>query len=144
MKITRSFTVSPQPETVRAYLLDFAHAERWDPGTVSCLRIDNGPVRVGSSWHNVSRFLGRTVELTYTLARADADRLIFEGTNDAATSTDDLRITRAANGSRITYSANITLNSRFRVVLEPLMALPMRRVADQTVSRMSTTLSGLF
>lgn len=143
MKISRSFTVSPAPEVVRAYLLDFAHAEHWDPGTKSCERIDSGPVQVGSRWHNVSRFLGRTAELTYTLVRADPDHLVFEGANDAATSTDDLRITHAEDGSRIAYSATITLRSRFRVVLEPLMTLPMRRIADQTVERMSTTLNGL-
>lgn len=143
MKISRSFAVTPQPEVVRAYLLDFAHAEQWDPGTERCERIDSGPVQVGSQWHNVSRFLGRTAELTYTLARADPDHLVFEGVNDASTSTDDLRITPAADGSRIDYTATITLQSRFRVVLEPLMTLPMRRIADRTVERMSTTLNAL-
>lgn len=143
MKINRSFVVTPQPEAVRAYLLDFAHAEQWDPGTRSCKRIDSGPVQVGSRWLNVSQFMGRSVELTYTLTRADPDRLVFEGANDASTSTDDLRITPAAVGSRVTYSATITPRSRFRVVLEPLMTLPMRRVADQTVERLSTTLNRL-
>jgi len=143
MKVTRSFPVNPPPEVVRAYLIDFAHAEQWDPGTRSCERIDSGPVQVGARWHNVSQFLGRSAELTYTLIRADSDRLVFAGVNDASTSRDDLRITPDAGGSRITYSATITLRSRFRVVLEPLMKLPMRRIADHTVERMATTLNGL-
>lgn len=144
MKVTRSFSVSLPPEAVRAYLIDFAHAEQWDPGTRSCVRIDSGPVQVGARWHNVSQFLGRSVELTYTLIRADSDRLVFAGVNDASTSRDDLRIVPDAGGSRITYSATITLRSRFRAVLEPLMKLPMRRIADHTVERLSTTLNGLL
>ena len=143
MRVTRSFTVSPAPEMVRDYLVDFAHAEQWDPGTQRCERIDTGPVRVGSRWRNVSRFLGRTVELTYTLVTADTDHLVFEGTNDASTSQDDLRLTRSGNGTRIDYTATITLTGRLGRLLNPLMALPIRGVADKTVGQMTEALNTL-
>jgi carbon monoxide dehydrogenase subunit G len=143
MNISRSFTVNPAPDTVRAYLLDFAHAEQWDPGTRRCERIDTGPVRVGSSWHNVSGFLGRTVELTYTLVQADHDRVVFDGANDASTSRDDLRFTPSGGGTRIDYRATITLTGRLGKVVDPLMSLLMRRVADKTVDQMTSTLNTL-
>lgn len=64
MKVTRSFPVNPPPAVVRAYLIDFAHAEQWDPGTRSCERIDSGPVQVGARWHNVSQLLRCAVSPT--------------------------------------------------------------------------------
>lgn len=143
MKVTRSFTVTAEPEAVRDYLVDFAHAEQWDPGTQRCERIDTGPVRIGSRWHNASRFLGRTVELTYTLVTADPDRLVFEGTNDASTSKDDLRLTRSGDGTRIDYTATIKLTGRLGRLLDPLLALPIRGVADRTVTQMTEALNKL-
>ena len=63
IRINRTFTVGkPAPEVID-YLKDFARAEEWDPGTVSCQRIDAGPLRVGSSLANVSEFRGRRTEL---------------------------------------------------------------------------------
>lgn len=143
MKLTRSFTVRPAPDVVRAYLLDFAHAEEWDPGTQSCERLDTGPVQLGSRWHNVSRFLGRTVELTYTLVTADPDRLVFEGTNDASVARDDLRITRNDDGTRIDYNATITLTGRLGSALDPVLARLMSRVADKTVEQLTGALDKL-
>ena len=87
---TRTFSVTPPPEQVLEYLADFSHAEEWDPGTVSCTRQDSGPVQVGSTWKNVSKFAGREVELTYTLRERSRDRVVFVGENDSATSTDTI------------------------------------------------------
>lgn len=91
--VERTFTVASSPEGVVEYLRDFARAEQWDPGTVSCTRLGEGPVEVGSRWRNVSTFLGRRTELVYELTRDDPDGLRFVGRNDTATATDDISIT---------------------------------------------------
>ncbi|MEP7024552.1 MAG: SRPBCC family protein, partial [Actinomycetota bacterium] len=67
VQVTRTFTVAKDAQTVVGYLADFSNAVDWDPGTQSCERQDTGPVRVGSSWRNVSEFLGRQTELNYRL-----------------------------------------------------------------------------
>ena len=74
--VSRTFSVGVPPEIVVPYLADFAHAEQWDPGTVRCVRNDDGPVIVGSSWHNTSKIVGISTELTYTLEQLtdDTDR----------------------------------------------------------------------
>ena len=88
--VQRTFTVNQPIETVVGYLTDFAHAESWDPGTVSCTQTSTGDVRVGTTWHNVSEILGRQTELSYELTYADPHRLTFVGKNKTATSTDDM------------------------------------------------------
>jgi hypothetical protein len=106
--VSRTFSVDVSPEIVIPYLADFAHAEQWDPGTVRCVRTDDGPVVVGSSWHNTSKIAGISTELTYTLEQLTADRIVLVGRNDSATSTETIDVVRDATGSRITGSRTPT------------------------------------
>lgn len=107
--VERVFTVAASAEGVAEYLRDFSRTEQWDPGTVSCRRLDDGPVGVGSRWHSVATFLGRRTELVYELTRDDPDGLRFVGRNDTATATDDIAITPgpAPGTTRIAYRSHI-------------------------------------
>ncbi|MFF4102822.1 SRPBCC family protein [Streptomyces sp. NPDC001903] len=104
--VVRTMLVSRTMRDAAAYFADFAHAEEWDPATVSCVRLDQGPVGPGSRWRNVSRFRGRTSELSYRLDVREVDRLVFTGENGSVLVTDDLRFTPvSADSTRLTYSA---------------------------------------
>jgi carbon monoxide dehydrogenase subunit G len=131
--VERTFTVASTPEGVVEYLRDFSRAEQWDPGTVTCTRLDDGPVEVGSRWHNVSTFLGRKTELVYELTRADAHRLQFVGRNDTATSTDDISITAgpAPGTTRIGYHAHVEFNGLARLGA-PVAKLALEKLGTDT------------
>ena len=58
----RTVTTTADPDVVFDYLVDFANAEEWDSGTVSCVRL-SGTGGIGSVYRNVSAFMGQTVEL---------------------------------------------------------------------------------
>ncbi len=155
-KIRRSFTVGKPPGEVVDYLRDFSHAEDWDPGTLTCTRLDPGPVREGSTWHNVSQFLGRRAELTYRLERSLPDRLTFVGDNRSATSIDDLTfepssapagatadpVTGTGAGTRITYRAQIRLRGAARLA-DPLVRLALERRAGEVTSQMQRVINAL-
>lgn len=140
--IARTFVVAKPPAQVVDYLKDFSHARDWDPGTVACSRLDSGPVREGSTWLNVSRFLGRRTELTYRLERCSPHRLTFVGTNDAATSTDDLTFEPADAGTRVTYRAHIRLRGAARFA-DPLVRLALRRIAGKVTAQMREVINAL-
>ena len=99
--VQRTFTVNQPVDVVVDYLKDFGHAEQWDPGTVSCTRVGNGPVGVGSSWQNVSKVRGRETQLEYRLERLEPRRITFVGKNKTATSTDDITLAEASGGTQI-------------------------------------------
>jgi carbon monoxide dehydrogenase subunit G len=107
VSVNRTFTVAKPIEEVVKYLADFAHAQAWDPGTVTCTRIDSGPVRVGSKWDNVSEFRGRKTSLEYRLVSLEPDRLVLEGVNKTVTSTDDMSFTAVPEGTRVSYTATL-------------------------------------
>ncbi|MEW1638117.1 SRPBCC family protein [Streptomyces sp. NPDC093801] len=123
----------PMQDAVR-YFADFAHAEDWDPATVSCVRLDRGPVSPGSRWRNVSRFRGRTSALVYRLDTHEADRLVFSGENATVLVTDDLRFAPAsADSTRLTYSAAFRFKGVARLAA-PFLRKEVDRLADDVAA----------
>jgi carbon monoxide dehydrogenase subunit G len=140
--VERTFEVDKSPEVVVDYLKDFAHAEDWDPGTKTCVQETDGPVAVGTRWHNVSELKGHQTELTYELVRLDPDHLTFVGRNDSATSTDDIRVLAAGAGARITYHAQIELRGMAKLV-QPFLEGEFERLGDETRDRITSAIAAL-
>ena len=74
--VERTITVERPVQAVWTYLTDFTTTEQWDPPTVStvCTSGDGG---VGTTYHNVSRLLGREVEVDYEVVQYEPYR-VFE------------------------------------------------------------------
>ncbi len=140
--VSRTFTVTPSPDRVLDYLKDFGNAEEWDPGTQSCTRNDSGPIEVGSSWHNVSKILGVTAELTYTLERLDDQTIVLVGRNDSSTSTDTITVMPAQTGSEITYEAVLEMHGLAKLAT-PVMKLEFEKLAGETEKQMTEALERL-
>lgn len=140
--VERRFTVGRPVEVVVEYLKDFANAEQWDPGTVTCVRTDPGPVQVGSRWHNTSEFKGKETELDYRLERLEPNRLTFVGKNKTATSTDDLTLTPSGFGTEITYHAHIVFHGLAKVA-DPFLKSEFEMLGDAVVLSMTEAIEGL-
>lgn len=142
VSVTRTFTVSTPMEKVVEYLSDFGHAEQWDPGTKTCLRVDSGEVREGSSWSNVSEFRGKETSLNYRLVKLHPQRLVFEGTNKQATSTDDMNFSPAGDGTSITYEARIAFRGVLKLVGWVAQG-QFNKLGDETAEQMTRVLNAL-
>lgn len=62
----RTITVDQSPQAVFAFLADFETTEEWDPPTLSTRRT-SGTGGVGTTYHNVAKFLGRRTEVDYVV-----------------------------------------------------------------------------
>ncbi|CAN5334115.1 SRPBCC family protein [soil metagenome] len=140
--VSRTFVVTVTPPVVIDYLKDFSNAEAWDPGTVSCTRQDDGPVQVGSTFHNVSKIAGVETELTYKLTKLTGGSLVFEGENESATSVDTITVVSHADGSEITYEAVIEAKGIGKLA-EPLMKLVFERIGTKTEEQMTEVINAL-
>ena len=140
--VSRTFAVTPPPSTVIDYLKDFSNAEQWDPGTQTCTRQDDGPVREGSTWHNVSKIVGVEAELTYTLETLSSDKLVFVGKNDSSTSTDTITVEPHDAGSVLTYHADLEMHGVAKL-LSPAMKLVFEKLANDTEKQLTEVLSKL-
>jgi carbon monoxide dehydrogenase subunit G len=138
--VERTFTVTASPAAVLAYLKDFGHAERWDPGTESCTRTDSGPVAVGSTWRNRSKIFGISTELIYTLRELADDRVVFVGENDTATSIDTIAVRPSGSGSELTYHAEVAMHG-FARLADPVVRLAFEKLAGDTEKQMTRVLN---
>ncbi|GAA1910410.1 SRPBCC family protein [Nocardioides hwasunensis] len=137
--ITRTFTTTASPGTAHAYLADFRNAQEWDPGTTTCERT-GGDGGVGTTYRNVSSFLGREVELTYTATELTAPSLVhLRGTNDSFDGFDRFEIDAAGTGSQITYTARMTFSGLSRLAV-PLVAAYLPTLATKTVDQLRSCL----
>ncbi|MGO9510137.1 MAG: SRPBCC family protein [Mycobacterium sp.] len=142
VSVSRTFSVSALPSVVIDYLKDFSNAEQWDPGTQRCTRNDSGPLAVGATWHNVSKIMGVSTELTYTLKELTDAKLVFVGENKTATSTDTISVSPAAGGSEITYRADLRMHGA-AALAAPAMKLVFEKVAGDTKDQLTRVLNAL-
>jgi carbon monoxide dehydrogenase subunit G len=132
IRVQRTMTVRRPAEAVVDYLRDFSRTEQWDPGTVSCVREDDGPPREGARWHNVSQFRGRRTELTYRLTTSQDRRLVFTGENRTAETTDDLTFRTVDGGTEVTYRATIRFKG-LAALAGPFLRKEFERLGDEIV-----------
>lgn len=139
--VERTFTVQLPPDQVVAYLKDFANAEEWDPGTVKCTQTSEGPVQVGTTWHNTSKIAGRETELTYRLAELTSDRVVFRGSNESATTEDTITVRPAGAGSELTYHAEIDISGLMGKLAAPATKLLFEKLGRDTERKLTEVLN---
>jgi carbon monoxide dehydrogenase subunit G len=140
--VSRTFTTTAPPEAVFDYLADFTNAEEWDPGTVSCERVA-GDGGVGTVYRNVSSFLGRTTEITYTTVEVERPtRIHLTGHNEQFDGHDVMGVRASGTGSEVTYTAEFAFRGAARFAA-PLVAAYLPVLARKTVGQLRTCLDGL-
>jgi Polyketide cyclase / dehydrase and lipid transport len=123
------------------YLATFSNAAEWDPGVLAGEQLDPGPVRAGSRFRLRVPFLGVRMSLTYEVIRFVPDReVLLQAANALLRSTDRIVITGAADGSTISYDAEVQLRGLLRV-LDPLLRPGFRTVAERAAAGLAGALS---
>lgn len=139
--VERTAEVPHPVPAVFAYLSDFTRTEEWDPATIRTTRTDDGPLRVGATFHNVSHFGSRLTELDYRIERFEQDaRVTFTGNNRTVEATDDLTFTGLGDACVITYRAHFRFKRWVRLI-EPLLRRRFEPIADETMAHLVRTLA---
>lgn len=142
MEIRRSVTVATPVSRAFAYLADFTTTTEWDPGTVSTTRT-SGDGGVGTTYHNVSRFLGRETELDYEVVeRVEGERIVLVGRNATVTAEDTMAFTGDDTTTTLTYTARFTFSGLTRF-LAPLLAPAFARLGNEAEEGLRRALNGL-
>jgi uncharacterized protein YndB with AHSA1/START domain len=143
MKLIRTIEVASPLDRVFAYLADFTTTNQWDPGTVSTTLID-GDGGVGTTYANVSTFLGQRSELTYTVIELQPqERLVLRGVGPTLVAIDTLTFaSTATGGTRVTYDADFTFSGLGRFVV-PLLAPAFKRFGDRAAEGLRSHISRL-
>lgn len=143
MEISRSLTTPAPAAEVFGYLADFTTTTEWDPGTLRTTLI-SGDGGVGTTYENLSRFLGRETRLTYVVEEYVPDsRIVLRGENATVVARDTMTFVAAPDGgTRVTYRAVFRFKGLARFVA-PLLAPAFRRLGNEAERGLQAALVGL-
>lgn len=138
--LLRTITTRWDAASVFDYLLDFEHAVEWDAGTVRCERLA-GDGGVGTTYRNVSKFLGRETTLDYEVTKlVPGSQFVITGGNKTVVSKDTVTVTPTSNGgAEVEYRADMTF-SGVAGVISPLLTPFLTKLADDTETQLRRTL----
>ncbi len=92
------------------YTANFGLIEQWDPGVTESEKLTAGALGVGSRFRVVVKSGLGTSEMHYTITHWEPPhRVVLEGEGDAIHAVDDIRFVEIAGGTRIDYTADISL-----------------------------------
>lgn len=115
MKLQKTVVVDKPLNTVFDYLADFTTTTEWDPGTVVTERL-HGDGDVGTTYLNVSTFLGRRTHLQYVVQELLPGRRVrLRAENRTVISVDTMTFSRnSQGGTEVMYTADFTFKGPAR------------------------------
>jgi carbon monoxide dehydrogenase subunit G len=135
---------TPLPlETAFDFVADFGNAERWDPGVARSVRLDEGPLRVGSRFALDVRMGQRVAPMHYQVVALDRpQRVVLVGSGSGVDAVDEIVFEPAGSGTRIRYTADIRLRGLLRLA-QPFLSGAFARIGQDAASGMRRTLADL-
>ena len=142
--IERTITVpGGDLDSIWAYLADFTTTEEWDPPTRSTRRVQ-GDGGVGTTYHNVSTFLGRETEATYTVAAHEPPRrLELEGEASSMRLHDTITVEQQGADVVVTYRAEFHPQGAAKLAT-PLLPAGLKVLGDSAAQQMEECLRRRF
>jgi hypothetical protein len=143
VKLDSSVEIDRPADVVFAVISDFSRNPEWQRGVKSARWTSEPPIRVGSTYVQVARFLGRDVVTTFGVVAHDADRSI---TIESRQSSFPIKVTRTveplgANRSRVTAHI-VGEPGRFFRFLGPFLRLMAERSVRGDYERLRRLLEG--
>ena len=141
--VERTITVSTPLSRVWPYLADFTNTEEWDPPTVTTTRT-SGDGGVGTTYRNVSKFLGKETEAEYTVVRREEESLLELKGESGSVGLHDTITFRSTpeGGTEVTYHAEFHPSGAGKLA-EPLLPPALKVLGDEVAATMSEKLEQL-
>jgi len=132
----------PRPiDEVFFYASNFSNAAQWDPGVVDSRKTSQGPIGVGTQFELRVRFGPRSIPMTYVVREyGSPKRVVLEGKGDSIHALDDIEFASMPGGTRINYTADISLLGAFSYT-EPWLKGALDRVGKNAVRGLQVALT---
>jgi dehydrogenase/reductase SDR family member 12 len=141
IRLRESIEVPRSIDEVFAYTSNFGNAAQWDPGVADSRKSSSGPIGVGTAFELRVRFGARSIPMMYVVRECDPPkRVLLEGNGDSVRALDDIGFEATPRGTRITYTADISLLGAFSIV-EPFLKGALDRVGKKAVAGLHSALS---
>ncbi len=127
VRIEISIAIDRPAAEVFAFIADFANNPRWQSGMVEAHFTSDGPMRVGTTYAQQARFLGRPVESTFAVVAYEPGRLVKASSTSGTFPITFTRIVEpAGEGCVVTAIVEGDASGVFKLA-EPVLARMVRR-----------------
>jgi NAD(P)-dependent dehydrogenase (short-subunit alcohol dehydrogenase family)/carbon monoxide dehydrogenase subunit G len=141
IRLQETIEVRRPIDEVFSYAANFANAAQWDPGVVDSRKISQGPVGVGTHFALRVRFGPRSIPMTYVVREYRRPRrVVLEGRGASIHALDDIKFTATPDGTRITYTADISMLGAFARA-EPWLGRALDSVGKTAVRGLEAALT---
>ena len=142
IRLRETTEVARPIDEVFSYVSNFGNAAQWDPGVADSRKASAGAIGVGTVFRLRVKFGPRSIPMEYAIREFDRPhRVLLEGKGDSVPALDDIGVAATPRGTRITYTANISLLGALSVV-EPFLKGALDRVGKNAVRGLQSALSG--
>jgi NAD(P)-dependent dehydrogenase (short-subunit alcohol dehydrogenase family)/carbon monoxide dehydrogenase subunit G len=143
IRLQETIDVPRSIEDAFSYASNFANIAQWDPGVAESRKTSAGSVGPGTTFALAVRFGPRSVPMEYVVRDyAPPHRVVLEGKGESVHALDDIRFTATSTGTRIDYTADITLLGALGRV-ESLFRSTLDGVGKNAVRGLRAALTGV-
>ena len=143
IEVTAAVDIDRPAEQVFDYLSDMANNPKWQKGMQECRWTSDPPLRVGSTYDQVAKFLGKEILSSFEVTELDPGRRVRIQTTSGSMPLDITRSVEPRGDDRTAVSANIKgdPSGLFRIAA-PLMRFMVQRSVNKDYRRLKVLLEG--
>lgn len=133
---------SKPAEEVFAYMADFTSVEEWDETVTKAVHTGGPKAGLGARFSVTFKFAGRENTFDYeTTEFEEPHRLLLRAESGTVVSLDEVTVREVAEGTELTYDANLEPKGLMKIV-DPVLGLLFKRLGDQAAAGLARELGG--
>ena len=130
IRVETSVHINRPAGEVFAFIANFENNPLWQSGQVEARFTSEGPLRVGSTYDQVAKFLGRQIVSTFEVLEYEPGRMVKASSTAGSFPITFTRMVEPAGGGADVSAVVEGDSSGFFKVAEPLMARMVQRSVD--------------
>jgi uncharacterized membrane protein len=140
LRVEQRVVIQRAVTDVFTYMVDFQHEPEWNPLVLEAMQTSVGPVQVGTTFHDVSRFLGRRVESNYEVTRYDpGEHIAIRSTSGPLSFTLQYTFAPVRGGTELVGMAEVEPRGMLRLA-QPLVVQTVRHQLAEGLQRIQRRL----
>lgn len=142
LRVETSVRINRPSDEVFDFISNFENNPLWQSGQVEARFTSEGPLRVGSTYNQVAKFLGRRIESTFEVLEYEPGRKVKAASTSGSFPITFTRMVEARDGGAEVSAVVEGDASGFFKLAEPLLARMVQRSVDADYRNLKQILEG--
>jgi uncharacterized membrane protein len=140
IRVETTIQIDRPSEEVFAFISNFENNPKWQSGQLEAKFTSEGPLRVGSTYDQVAKFLGRRIVSTFEVLEYEPNRKVKASSTSGSFPITFTRMVEPSGGGTEVRAIIEGDASGFFKLAEPLLARMVQRSVDSDYQNLKTIL----